>query len=300
MLEKPFPARVKAWLRPIVPDIGIRIARRALGRSSTGTRSVEAAPPPWEYLPEGWQTPDPRLQGWNVPSIAETQKSKWPSFIASLQGPGPLGVSHEAPADSGREDTWAHNLVVSYAYVLTLASRGKNQLSMLDWGGGVGHYYPISKAILPDLELSYTCQDVSLLCQAGRELLPEGRFLDRADACFAERYDFVMAGSSLWCVEDWKSVARRLARAADEYLYITRMMFVRHAESFVVVQRPSPYGYITEYPLWILNEKEFVDHVEGMGMTLVREFIFGWGPHLAGAPEQGFFKGFLFKRSERA
>jgi hypothetical protein len=36
------------------------------------------------------------------------------------------------------------------------------------------------------------------------------------------------------------------------------------------------------------------------GITRVREFIFGWGPHLAGAAEQGFLEGFLLKRSEGA
>ncbi len=135
-----------------------------------------------------------------------------------------------------------------------------------------------------------------MLSDVGRGLLPEGHFFSDATSCFERTYDFVHAGSSLWCVEDWKGSAQQLARAATDYLYITRMMFVRDADSFVVVQRPASYGYITEYQLWVLNESEFVRYVEGLGMNLVRVFVFGRGPQVAGAPEQAAFKGFLFKR----
>lgn len=287
---------VRKAVRSVAPEFAIRMARRALGRPASPLPQPEQPPPPWEYLPLGWRTQDARIAGWNVPSIADAQRTKWASFVASIEGTGPLGVSHEAPAGSGREDTWAHNLIMSYAYVVTLAARHKDRLSMLDWGGGSGHYQPLTKAILPDLQLEYFCQDVPMLCDVGRSLVTDGIFFGDPDACFDRTYDFVHAGSSLWCVEDWKGSVARLASVAEDYLYVTRMLFVRDEESFVVVQRPASYGYQTEYQLWVLNEREFVAHVETLGMTLVREFVFGKGPHLAGAPEQGSFKGFLFRR----
>lgn len=290
-------ASAKKKLKAVAPPVVLRIARKALGRPEPASKPAIVERPAWEYLPDGWSTSDSRIAGWNVPSIAETQGTKWDSFRESVSGTGPLGVSHEAPAGSGREDTWAHNLIMSYAYVLALAARKKEQLSMLDWGGGIGHYHPLSKAILPDVDLEYHCQDVPMLCDVGRKLLPEGHFFDDARSCFNRTYDFVHAGSSLWCVEDWKTAAADLAAAADDYLYVTRMMFIRSAPSFVAVQRPQAYGYLTEYQLWILNEGEFVAFVQSCGMVLVREFVFGPGPHVHGAPEQGVFRGFLFQRA---
>ena len=75
------------------------------------------------------------------------------------------------------------------------------------------------------------------------------------------------------------------------------MMFIDRADSFVALQRPWKYGYKTEYQVWILNQQHFVEYIEKLGMNLVREFLFGQGPHIEGAPEQGFFKGFLFRKN---
>ena len=169
-------------------------------------------------------------------------------------------------------------------------------MSMLDWGGGIGHYSVINNALMPQLNIDYHCEDVPALCEAGRTVLPNATFYDVPGASFLNKYDFVHAGSSLWCVENWKETAAKLAGASTDYLYITRMMFVEDAESFVVLQRPYKYGYDTEYQCWVLNKQEFVKHIEAQGFRQVREFLFGWGPEIHAAPEAGFFKGFLFRR----
>ncbi|HTY08891.1 MAG TPA: hypothetical protein VMF29_06980 [Candidatus Edwardsbacteria bacterium] len=280
----------KRFLKTWVPQGAVQLARNALDH---------LRPAPWELLPGGWRT-DRRLRGWNVESIVATQRRKWPSFTAALQGPGPLGINHEAPEDAGREDPWAHNLIMSYGYVLALAASGKPRVSLLDWGGGIGHYYLIGQALLPGTRLEYFCQEVPLLSQAGRELLPDATFCDQPDACFGRRYDLVMAGSSLWYERHWEDAAANLARAAQGYLYITRMLFVESAASFAVVQRPWAAGYRTEYQCWVLNRREFIAAVEALGMRLVREFVFGPGPHIHKAPEQAVFRGFLFQPAGNA
>ncbi len=281
-------------------SIKSQLKRLLRGKTAASADAAEspptASPPDWEYAPSGWKAIDPARSGWNVASVASTQASKWPDFLDSVAGPGPLGVSHEAAAGSGRENTWAHNLVMSYGYVLALAARQKARLSILDWGGGVGHYYPISRSLLPDLVLDYYCQDVPLLTVAGRSLQPNVRFFDGDDECFEGRYDLVVAGSSLWYAEDWKSQAAKLAASTLDYLYITRMIFVRTANSYVAIQRPTQYGYLTEYQFWVLNQRELLDHVESLGMSLIREFVFGESPLIPGAPERGVFRGFLFRR----
>lgn len=297
MLRKRIPAALKRFAKAAARGLAPKLLAPSVAVQSEPNQGFS---PEWEYRPNGWQEDDGSTQGWNVPSVAETQRNKWPSFLASLHGPGPLGVSHESPPDAGRENRWAHNLIISYGYVLALAARQKRQLSILDWGGGIGHYLPISQALVPDLEIDYICQEVPILARVGRELQPEARFFDKPDECFLRTYDLVVAGSSLWYVRNWKSAADKLAQASSEYLYVTRMMFVRSAESYVAVQRPTAYGYLTKYQFWVLNQNEFIEQIEKSGMSLVREFIFGDGPQLPAAPEQGTFRGFLFRRNSRA
>jgi putative methyltransferase (TIGR04325 family) len=277
-----------ALIKYLLPPACVDLARAALGsRLLGGTRE-------WEYLPGGWEEHDGRVAGWNVASVAQTQRSKWDEFRRAVQGTGPLGVAHEAARPSA-EDYAAHNTVACFGYVLALAARGKDRLSLLDWGGGLGHYAVLARALLPDTALDYHCKDLPLLCRAGREVLPDATFHEDDGAALARRYDLVLASSSLQYSRDWRGTLAGLAAAAAGYLYVTRLPVVRRAPSFVVVQRPHRYGYHTEYLGWFLNREELLGHARGLGVELVREFLIQERPAVPGAPEQPEYRGFLFR-----
>jgi putative methyltransferase (TIGR04325 family) len=275
----------KEFVRTWVPPGVIRIGQQALDR---------VRPAPWEYLPGGWESSE-RTRGWNVSCIARMQKETWSAYADRLRGTGPLGINHEdRNLDSGGLSD--HNTLITYAYVLSLAAQQKQSLSLLDWGGGIGHYYLLSKAVLPGVGFDYYCHDVPLLCQAGQAVLPQGHFIENPDRCFSRKYDLVLASSSLWYEQDWRSVLDRLAAVADPYLYVTRMIFVELAASYVAIQRPWALGYGTEYRCWIFNREEFVQHLLSRSMDLVREFLICDGQRIYRAPEQGDYKGFLFRK----
>jgi putative methyltransferase (TIGR04325 family) len=286
---------MRSLIKPLVPAPVRRFLRARL-LAQQAASAPPAEPPEWEYCKQ-WPVSDNGMQGWNAPSVAATQRAKWDEFVALLHGPHPFGISHEAPANSGNQSMWAHNLIACYGYVLALAAHQRDRLSILDWGGGIGHYYEFSRALLPSVHYDYYCADVPSLCATGRSLLPDVKFLDRPEQSFQRSYDFVHAGSSLWCVQDWQGMAAKLAQAAQGYLYVTRMVFVQNVDSFIAIQRPYKYnGYDTQYPCWILNQRQFVDFFTLQGLDLVREFLLGDGPSIYGAPEHGFFKGFLFRK----
>jgi putative methyltransferase (TIGR04325 family) len=226
----------------------------------------------------------------------ELQKAKWPTFAASLAGTAPLGVNHESRWKPNTGNLRDHNTLLSYAYVFALAARQLQRLSLLDWGGGIGHYYLLSKAVVPGVVLDYYCHDLPLFCEAGRKVLAEVHFVENPKECFSRRYDLVLASSSVWYEEDWTSLLDQLIRLADPYFYITRMIFVERAASYVAIQRPWQSGYRTEYLCWILNRHEFLNHVLSRGMELVREFLICPSQHIHRAPEQGDYMGFLFRK----
>ncbi len=283
-----------------VPPIVLKAAREVLRGKGRSQESGHSNVPEWEYVPEGWRRTDPRIKGWNVESILETQKANWPDFLHMVQGNGPLYAAHrlevgcEASAPSNN-DYVAHNTIMAYAYVIAQASWKRDRISLLDWGGGIGQYYLIGKALLPEIEIEYHCKDVPILCQGGRELLPEAKFYENEDECFARTYDLVLASSSLHYSEDWKGIAERLALATCSYLYITRFPIVHREASFVAIQRPYQYGYQTEYLCWFLNRQDFLTHMSTLEMELIREFLIYERPHVHKAPEQGEYRGFLFR-----
>lgn len=257
-------------------------------------QSIQFGGPEWEYLPGGWATVGEPVKGWDVPTVSELQKEKWPDFVKATEGPGLLGVNHEAPS-AHRDDYYAHHLVMAFGYVLTLASRGKDPVSLLDWGGGIGHYYVLAKRLLPDVRIDYTCKELPLLCEAGQKVLPDARFIER-DEDLKGPYDLVMASGALQCVEDWRGVVRRLASLANPYVYITRLPIVHEQESFVALQRVYAYGYGTEYRCWFLNGDELVQVASDAGLQLVREFIFHRHPPVRGKARRAEIQGYLFRK----
>lgn len=251
--------------------------------------------PEWEYLRDGWSTVDEKIKGWSDPSIAETQRARWPAFLRATEGTAPLGVSPEA-AIPENNDYYAHHVVMAYGYVLSLSASGKSRISLLDWGGGIGHYYIFARRLCPDVVIEYSSKDLTLLCAAGREVLPEATFVESDADIEGNDYDLVVASGSLQCSPDWRRVIRLLASVANPYLYVTRLPIIQREPSFVAVQRVYAYGYNTEYMAWFLNWNELVDAARAEGMELLREFAFHEHPRVKNAPEQGQIRGFLFRR----
>jgi putative methyltransferase (TIGR04325 family) len=275
---------VKSLVRRISPPI-LLDAARALREAAAGRE--------WEYVPEGWRGSAPEAKGWLDESILETQRARWPGFLAAARGRGPLALSPEA-SDPGREDIARHNTLMVFGYVLARAAHGLDRLSLLDWGGGLGHYYVIGRALLPDVTLDYHCRDTALLTSHGRTLFPEAHFYDDDATCFARTYDLVLASSSLQYSEDWPATLARLAGAARRTLLVTRLPVVEGSRSFVVRQRAHRHGYRTEYLGWVIDRGELLERAAALGLTLEREFLIESLRRIHRAPQPCASRGFLF------
>jgi putative methyltransferase (TIGR04325 family) len=278
---------LKDMIRLATPPVFINLTKRL---QSGRQFRVE-----WEYIPEGWAYAErhPEVKGWNVQDVLETYKKKWPRFVAMVQGRLPLGMAHES-ALTTNEDLTSHNTMMAFGYALALAARHKDRLTILDWGGGIGHYYLLAQALLPEVEIEYHCKDVPMLCKHGEQLFSQQHFY-KDEGCLDRVYDLVMASTSMHYTEDWQPLLQRLASAASDYLYIANLPTVEHASSFVFIQRPYLYGYNTEYLAWCLNRTEFLYTAESAGLDLVREFVYGHQPFIHGAPEQNTYRGYLFR-----
>ena len=293
-------ARVRLFVKDLTPPLAWRTLKRAKDavrgepQPEVSPAPAERQPPEWEYVPEGWQR---QTKGWDVDAVVAAYRDKWPSYVDALREPNPLGVYHEVVAGTGVEahDRGAHNMLVSFAYVLARAAHGRERLSMLDWGGGLGHYFALARAVLPDLQLDYHCRELPKVAAAGRELLSETSFHDD-DSCLDRRYDLVLASSSLQYAEQWRDLLRRLARATGSYLYVTRVPLALRAPSFVVLQRANRYGYGTEYLGWVFNRDELLREAAAASLRLVREFLLFGEIDAVGAPERPVeHRGFLFQ-----
>lgn len=185
-----------------------------------------------------------------------------------------------------------------FAYVLALAARhGATALSVLDWGGALGHHHAIARALIPDLELDYHCRELPAVCEHGRRLSPDVHF-HADDACLERRYDLVLASNSIQYTEDWQGLLARLGRACRRHLLVTRVPLTDDRESFVLRQYGERYGYHTDYPGWVLAARALSAAAERAGLEVVREFSLGSPPDVAGTPGSVYHGGFLMRRAD--
>lgn len=284
-------SRAKDLVRQILPPFVLAVLRQ-LKRSD--------AQPVLQYAPEGWNTVPPGSEnGWDRDIVVQAEAAKWDQFRRNLEGTGPLGFSHEHTDLTVTRNVDFHNVHLTFAYVLTLAAQQKKELSVLDWGGGLGHYYLLGRAVLPNVQLQFDCREVPLMCEQGKELCPEVTFYSD-DACLDKTYDLVMVNGSLGYFKDWKDVLARLCDSVGKYLFLTRVLTVQRSPSFVVLQRTEVYGYNSDMLTQVLNEDEILGIVRERGLRLVREFVVGEAPTIVGAPEQCRDCGWLFERAQAA
>jgi putative methyltransferase (TIGR04325 family) len=284
--------RIDGILKLLLPPIVIKAARRVQNLFkkpdlySIGFHCLE-------YAPEGWQTKlnNGRNQGWSVSSVIDTEKAKWDVFCRNLKGPGPLGFSHEHTDPFVIRNPNFHNVHISYAYVLALAAHQKDSISVLDWGGALGHYYLVGKAILPDVDIDFHVKEVPLMVQTGEQLNPEVHWY-HDETCLQREYDLVMMTGSIPYMQDWAAVLHRITRSTKKYLFISRLPVVENSPSFVAIQRL----YNSQMLHQQINQTEFLETAKDTGLTLVREFVVGDRPYIKGAPEQCEVRGYLFRR----
>jgi putative methyltransferase (TIGR04325 family) len=268
-------------LRPFVPPIALSAVRRLR----------RAVPAEREYVGTSW--PGAAPPSWDDSSHDATLRRNWPIVAGRIAGTGPLNM---VPFRSDEADLPAHNMLLTFLYVAARAAHRKDRLSLLDWGGSLGHYALVARRLLPEIAFDVVVKEQPTNVRLAREFNPATTFVDSDDACFARRYDLVMANGALHCVPDWRTLIGRLAASADSWLLVTCLPVVRNVPGFVVVQRLRSSGFLGDYYSNVVNRDDFLAEATRHGFALERELM-SWGPvFYKDAPEHPIGAGFLMRR----
>jgi putative methyltransferase (TIGR04325 family) len=255
--------------------------------------SKEDEHPYLEYSPAGWNTVLSHTEniGWNSTYAVSVETERFSSFCTNLEGTGPIGFMHDNQNVSEMCVSF-HNRNITYAFVLALVAHKKETVTVLDWGGSLGHNYLIGKALLPYVTIDFHCKEVPLMAEAGKKLNPDVHFsID--ESCLLRTYDLVIMNGVLQYYDNWVNTLCRIAPAVNEYLFLGHLPLVYESPGFVAIQR----HYGTEMLHEQFNRKVMLEVIEGMGFSLVREFLTGLRPYIKNAPEQCELFSWLFKRN---
>jgi len=246
-----------------------------------------------EYAPEAVPANE-AADGWNAANVAQTERAKWEAFCRNLEGAGPLGFAHEHPDVKVTRHVPFHNVHMTYAYVVALTAHRQDAISVLDYGGALGHYYQIARAVLPDVKIEFHCKEVPGLAAIGKELNPDIHWhVD--DDCLNRSYDLVMMNGSLQYMQDWREKIGRVSAAANKFFFLTRIPVVEQSASFPARQRI----YGTEMIHLQFNQDELLQVAAAAGLELFREVVVGDRPYIHNAPEQCELRGWIFRAGRR-
>lgn len=262
---------IKPMVPPLIWGIGRDVKRRLV-------RSVDH----YAYAPRGWNTPLPASRGdeasWRA--FLARERAGYQELMACLSGDRPvLPVADETMK------------YVVFGYALALASRDRDTVAVIDYGGNLGEYLWIAKTLVPGIEVEFHCKELPAVAAVGRQLNPDVTW-HTDEACLAGSYDLVMFSASLQFLPDWKAVLERAAHATRDALLVSDLPSVRHVPTFVMTERTRGLTNLQ----CVLNQCELVDAVQRVGLRLVSEFAMGPHAPVANAPEQPVSAGWLFRR----
>ena len=248
------------------------------------------------YAPDGWDTQlGHNSEGWNSAPIIENMESEFENFADQCRQTIPLGFSHlRTEADSGIT-LRNHNLNMIWAYVLAFASRNKKTLSILDWGGGLGHLYLVAKSVIPEVTLDYHCKEMPATVATGRRINPSVTWYDNDD-CLAKSFDVVLVSGSLQYMVDWREALKNLSAATKNYALLMQTPIVDKGSGFMAIQRMGD----TELLHQQFNKAEIIGQMNNYGFSLVREFVDGSRLKVVNTEIRCELKGWLFKRIKTA
>ena len=276
----------KRLARNVVPPIAWEFARRAL-------RPLSKSGDGFHFAPDGWRTQLPSGRELDAPHFVARERRDWDFMMSQDLERGALVFFSRGPAAAHAQKIAEHGEWLAYAYALALAARGREALRVLDYGGGLGYFFPVGEAVLPDVRLEYHCKDLPGIVAEGRKVNPRVVW-HSDDACLDESYDLVILAAVLPYIADWRALLRRAARAVRGYFFLMVVPTVERAPGYVAIQRV--HGAAALYG--VMNRGEVLATIEGEGLTLVREFLLDEHPAIPGAPEQPQQRGWLFRRAE--
>ena len=280
---------MKSLLLDFLPPVALKAARRARARWRRTPVLHE-----WEVLPGGFEAArrDPKIKGWNEESVVRANAKSALEFRARLESKTPLGLQNVGDStDFGALVT--HATAMNFGVALGRALGAQTRPSLLDWGGALGNYFYLTRALRPDLELQYTLKEMPVFETEARRNVPEAHFLSDARA-LEGKYDFVLVSCALHYEENWQELLSRFFACALKGVYVARLPVVLQGEPFVFVQRPYVHGYQTEYASWCLSRQELLQIAERANWQLEREFLSGEAPQIQGASGRYEYRSFLF------
>lgn len=171
------------------------------------------------------------------------------------------------------------------------------QLSVLDFGGGLGGYYFQHKSFLPaDTQIDWQVAELEATQAIGRKWLQnEELHFDPYTTDTKAQAKFLLLGCVLPYLEDPYAWLVKFYEAGFEWVLVDKHPLIKGKKDRLTIQRVSPKIYAASYPAWFFGEEKWKLWWEER-YTLVYDYACSDQSNLPGST----FRGYLFKRKKQA
>ena len=140
-------------------------------------------------------------------------------------------------------------------FLAALLYANKGKVRILDFGGGLGESYLLTKFTLSDSSnLLFHIVEVEEICKIGRTLHnDEGLDFMGSIPEPPISYDIIHLGSSIQYVEDWQSVLEQITQLSPRFILFTDLI----SGDIPTIATAQKY-YNSDIPMWFFNRNEFI------------------------------------------
>ena len=152
------------------------------------------------------------------------------------------------------------------AFLLWVASRNQQRLSILDFGGSLGSSYFQHRHFLEHLvSLRWNIVEQPQFVGVGKQEFEDGRlkFYNDLEQCVSEQKpQIILLSSVLPYLEKPYELLERLSRLPIPYAILDRTPFLfTDGQDRLTVQKVKPEIYPASYPAWFFSRSKFLDFV---------------------------------------
>jgi putative methyltransferase (TIGR04325 family) len=148
------------------------------------------------------------------------------------------------------------------AGLLGIASRHKNRLNVVDFGGSLGSSYFQNRLFLNSLnELRWNIVEQKHFVDCGKKYFENGtlNFFYDIDSCLKKSFpNIILLSGVLQYLENPYDFLKKILDYKVKYIIIDRTAFLKKGEDRLTIQKVPPEIYNASYPSWFFNERNFL------------------------------------------
>lgn len=186
---------------------------------------------------------------------------------------------------------------IQYSYPLLsclfkVAVENNNELKVLDFGGALGSHYFQNKEFLKPVKIkSWTVVEQSHYVEVGNEKIADEILTFKNSIDEVDNANVLILSSVLQYLENPYDWIDNFVKKSVEYILIDRTSFSKEKRNRLTLQNIPPQIYDSQFPVWFLNEEEFLDKFKEK-----YDLILDFDSTIDNCKEiPSYFKGFLFK-----